>query len=143
MAVTERTKKILEILDDYYGTDYRCSLDHRNAWQLLFATILSAQCTDARVNLVTKDLFVKYPDMQAFAEADLRELEQYIRSTGFYHNKAKNIIACAKMLCEKYEVPENDRKRLLGHAFTDVTNSVYGHRDLESLRASIEKIKIP
>ena len=99
----KRTLEILEKLDERYGTDYRIYLEHQNPEQLLVATILSAQCTDARVNIVTKDLFVKYPDMAAFAAADLKELEQDIRSTGFYHNKAKNIIACAKVLCEKYD----------------------------------------
>lgn len=104
---TERTKEILEILDGQYGREYVCYLNHENAGQLLIATMLSAQCTDARVNIVTKDLFVKYPNMQAFADADLQELEQDIKPTGFYHNKAKNIIGCAKMLMEKYggEVP--------------------------------------
>ena len=94
-------------MDAHYGTDFRCSLDHESAWQLLIATMLSAQCTDARVNIVTKDLFVKYPSVEAFAAADLKELEQDIHSTGFYHNKAKNIIACCKDLMEKYngEVP--------------------------------------
>lgn len=71
--------------------------------------MLSAQCTDARVNIVTKDLFVKYPDMQAFAKADLKELEQDIKPTGFYHNKAKNIIGCAQRICQVYggEVPRS------------------------------------
>lgn len=100
---------ILEALDKEYGTDYVCYLNHDNAWQLLIATMLSAQCTDARVNIVTKDLFVKYPTVKAFADADLKELEQDIHSTGFYHNKAKNIIACCKTLVEKYdgEVPSD------------------------------------
>ncbi len=103
------TKAILALLDEHYGTEYVCYLNHENAWQLLIATILSAQCTDARVNLVTKDLFVKYPSVEAFANADLKELEQDIRSTGFYHNKAKNIIACCKDLTEKFggEVPSS------------------------------------
>ncbi len=103
----KRTLEILKALDEHYGTEYRCSLDHENAWQLLIATMLSAQCTDARVNIVTKDLFQKYPSVEAFANADLKELEQDIHSTGFYHNKAKNIIACCKELMEKYggEVP--------------------------------------
>ena len=104
----KRTREILDLLDKQYGTDYICYLNHENPGQLLIATILSAQCTDARVNVVTKDLFVKYPDMKAFAEADLAELEQDIRPTGFYHNKAKNIIGCAKAICEKHggEVPK-------------------------------------
>ena len=84
-------------------------MTHKNAWQLLIATILSAQCTDARVNIVTKDLFVKYPDLESFAAADLKELEKDIHSTGFYHNKAKNIIACTKALVEEHqgEVPSD------------------------------------
>lgn len=104
---TKRTKEILEKLDEVYTREYRCYLNHDNAWQLLIATMLSAQCTDARVNIVTKDLFVKYPSLEAFAAADLKELEMDIHSTGFYHNKAKNIIACAKRLLEEYngEVP--------------------------------------
>ncbi len=108
----KRTKEILDILDRQYGTDYVCYLNHENAGQLLIATILSAQCTDARVNIVTKDLFRKYPDMESFAKADLKELEQDIKPTGFYHNKAKNIIGCAKMICEKFggEVPSKLEK---------------------------------
>ena len=102
MTQQERVNKILKALDEHYSTDKICWLNHDNAWQLLIATILSAQCTDARVNIVTKDLFVKYPDIQAFARADLSELEQDIHSTGFYHNKAKNIIACSKMLLDEY-----------------------------------------
>lgn len=103
------TKEILDLLDEHYGTEYICYLNHENAWQLLIATILSAQCTDARVNIVTKDLFVKYPSVEAFANADLKELEQDIRPTGFYHNKAKNIIACCRDLVEKFdgEVPSS------------------------------------
>ena len=107
--MTKKTKAILDLLDERYGTEYRCSLDHENAWQLLIATILSAQCTDARVNVVTADLFKKYPSVEAFAEADLKELEKDIHSTGFYHNKAKNMIACCKDLVEKFggEVPRS------------------------------------
>ena len=87
--MTKRTKEILDKLDEVYTREYKCYLNHENPGQLLIATMLSAQCTDARVNIVTKDLFVKYPDMQAFAKADLKELEQDIKPTGFYHNKAK------------------------------------------------------
>ena len=109
MRQKERIENILKLLDERYGTDIICYLDHENAWQLLIATILSAQCTDARVNVVTKDLFRKYPGVEYFARADLKELEQDIRSTGFYHNKAKNIIACCQDLVEKFggEVPES------------------------------------
>ena len=106
---SKKIMAILDALDKEYGTDYVCYLNHENAWQLLIATMLSAQCTDARVNIVTKDLFVKYPSVQAFADADLKELEKDIHSTGFYHNKAKNIIACCKTLVEQYggEVPSD------------------------------------
>jgi len=105
----ERVAEVLRRLDTQYGTEYRCYLDHENPWQLLVATILSAQCTDARVNIVTKDLFVKYPDVEAFANADLKELEQDIHATGFYHNKAKNIIACARRVLTEFggEVPSS------------------------------------
>lgn len=105
--MAKRTDEILKRLDEAYGTEYVCYLNHETPWQLLIAVILSAQCTDARVNIVTKDLFVKYDSLQKFADADLKELEQDIHSTGFYHNKAKNIIACAKALIEKHdgEVP--------------------------------------
>lgn len=105
----ERVAEVLKRLDTQYGTEYRCYLDHENPWQLLVATILSAQCTDARVNIVTKDLFVKYPDVEAFANADLKELEQDIHATGFYHNKAKNIIACARRVLTEFggEVPRS------------------------------------
>ena len=107
--MTKRTKEILDRLDKEYGTEYICYLNHENPWQLLIAVILSAQCTDARVNIVTKDLFQKYDTLEKFANADLAELEQDIKPTGFYHNKAKNIIACAKRLVYEFggEVPSS------------------------------------
>ena len=107
MNLKNRIRELLNRLDERYGTDAICYLQHENAAQLLFATILSAQCTDERVNLVTKDLFRKYPDVRSFAEASLPEMERDIHSTGFYHNKAKNLIACARMLLSEYggEVP--------------------------------------
>ncbi len=84
-----------------------CELDHSNAFELLGATILSAQCTDARVNLVTPVLYARYPDPQTLAGADPAELEDIIRSTGFYQNKAKNLIAMAHALLDRFggEVP--------------------------------------
>ena len=103
MKKQERITKILEQLDEHYSVQKKCWLDYDNAWQLLFATILSAQCTDARVNLVTKDLYVKYPNIEAFARADLKELEQDIHSTGFYHNKAKNMILAAGALLRDFD----------------------------------------
>lgn len=104
----ERISEILKRLDEQYTTEYRCYLNYDTPFQLLVATILSAQCTDARVNLVTKELFADYPDARAFAVADREELEDRIHATGFYHNKAKNIIACAEKICTEYqgEVPQ-------------------------------------
>ncbi len=98
----KRTIEILHIFDEMYGTDVFCHLHYHTPEQLLIATMLSAQCTDARVNIVTKTLFRKYPDMEAFSRADLPELEQDIHSVGFYHSKARNIIACAKKICAEY-----------------------------------------
>ena len=104
-----RVEKILELLDNEYGKDDICYLNHENPWQLLIAVILSAQCTDARVNIVTEELFKKYDTLEKFAQADLKELEGDIHSIGFYHSKAKNIKACAARLIEVYggEVPES------------------------------------
>ena len=72
----KRTGEILSLLDAKYGTEFICYLNYETPWQLLIATMLSAQCTDARVNIVTKDLFQKYPSVEAFADTDLKELEQ-------------------------------------------------------------------
>ncbi len=128
--ISKRTRDILGAFEREYGTEYVCYLNHENAWQLLIATILSAQCTDARVNIVTKDLFVKYPSVEAFANADLRELERDIHSTGFYHNKAKNIIACCKQLLELYngEVPSDiDKLTLLAGVGRKTANVIRGN----------------
>jgi len=105
----ERTQRIIEALNQEYTIEYRSFLIAETPWQLLIATILSAQCTDERVNLVTKDLFQKYRSLEDFANADQTELERDIHSTGFYRNKAKNIIACAKQLIELHnsEVPND------------------------------------
>ncbi len=108
-----RASEIYEIFEKVYeGAD--CTLDYQNALQLLIATQLAAQCTDARVNMVTPALFEKYPDVYAFANADELELREDIRSTGFYRNKAKNIIGCCRMLIEEFgaEVP-NTMENLL------------------------------
>ena len=87
--------------------DARCALDHRNAFELLVATILSAQCTDKRVNMVTPALFARYPDAHALAKAKQEDVEEIIRSTGFFRNKATNLIAMAHALVERHggEVP--------------------------------------
>ncbi|MDO5478104.1 MAG: endonuclease III [Clostridia bacterium] len=106
----KRQEKILivrERLSALYP-DSECTLTYKDPFQLLIATQLAAQCTDARVNIVTKTLYEKYPTVESFAAADLTELEQDIKSTGFYHNKAKNIIGCAKKLLSDFggEVPK-------------------------------------
>lgn len=99
--------EIIKRLEELYP-EAECSLDYVDPLQLLISTQLAAQCTDARVNLVTPALFARYPDAKAFADADIHELEELIKSTGFYHNKAKNIIACCQRLCEVYggQVPD-------------------------------------
>ncbi len=96
-----RNERIFEILDRTYP-DATCALVHRNAWQLLVATILSAQCTDKRVNEVTPGLFRKYPTVEDFAHANLAELAQDVRSTGFFNNKAKALIGAAKRILADY-----------------------------------------
>jgi len=103
-----RVKKILATLDRMYPKA-TCALTHRNAWELLVATILSAQCTDKRVNEVTPGLFAKYPTIQDFAGANQTELAQDIRSTGFFNNKAKSLIGAARKILTDFqgEVPRN------------------------------------
>ena len=111
MKRKEKVEGILTLLDEHYGPA-KCYLNHETAWQLLIATILSAQCTDDRVNIVTKDLFQKYRSIKDFAQANQQELEKDIHSTGFYHNKAKNIIACCQKLLMEYDgvVPDDIEK---------------------------------
>ncbi len=105
-ARAQRARKIDRGLAKLYP-DAHCALHYQNPLQLLIATILSAQCTDVRVNMVTPALFAKYPDAHAFAGADQGELERAIQSTGFFRNKARNIIACCKQIVDKHggEVP--------------------------------------
>lgn len=107
MTKKEKVSAIKEYLDKTYG-DAPCTLDYDDPFQLMVATILAAQCTDARVNLVTPALFKKYPTVEAFAKADIADVEDLIRSTGFFRNKAKNIVACANALLERHggEVPD-------------------------------------
>lgn len=104
MKRSELARAVTDKLNTEYGTNLKCYLeyDHDKPWQLLFATILSAQCTDERVNQVTKVLFKKYPELTDIAGADIKEFEKDIYSIGFYHNKAKNIIACAGVLLSDY-----------------------------------------
>jgi endonuclease-3 len=87
--------------------DAKCSLDHDNAYQLLVATILSAQCTDVRVNMVTPDLFARFPDAAALADAEPEDLENRIKSTGFFRNKTKSLLGMARAVVDKHrgEIP--------------------------------------
>lgn len=98
----KKTGKIITLLKKRYP-DARCTLNHKNPLELLIATILSAQCTDVRVNKVTKDLFKKYKQAEDYAGAKPEILENDIRSTGFYKNKARSIINCCKVIFEKYK----------------------------------------
>jgi endonuclease-3 len=97
-----RIAKIVSGLEALYP-DAHCELDFASPFQLLIATILSAQCTDKRVNLVTPSLFARFPDAAAMSVAEPRELEAIIRSTGFYHNKAKNILGAVRVLMEDFD----------------------------------------
>jgi endonuclease-3 len=101
-----RIQKILAVLDEMYPA-VTCALHHSNAWELLVATILSAQCTDKRVNEVTPGLFRKYPAIQDFAAANQEEMAREIRSTGFFNNKARSVIGAARKILTDYggEVP--------------------------------------
>ena len=103
-----RVKKILATLDQMYP-GVTCALHHSNAWELLVATILSAQCTDKRVNMVTPGLFKKYPTIQDFANVNQDELAQDIKSTGFFNNKAKSVIGAAKKILADFggEIPRD------------------------------------
>lgn len=98
----EKVEAILSLLDNLYP-DAHCTLDFRSPLELLVATVLSAQCTDERVNQVVPDLFRKYPSVKAYAEASLEELESAVKSTGFYRNKARNIKECCRILLERFD----------------------------------------
>ena len=102
-----RAQKVMELLEKEHA-DATIALHYKNPLELLVATILSAQATDEQINALTPKLFQKYKTAEDYANADLTELEQYIRSSGFYHNKAKNLKNSAKMLVEKYnsQVPK-------------------------------------
>ncbi|MGQ0715335.1 MAG: endonuclease III [Gemmatimonadaceae bacterium] len=113
-ALPKRPKQVgREVALEYIGRleeaypDAKCSLDHRNAYELLVATILSAQCTDARVNMVTPSLFERFPDAAALADADREDLENRIKSTGFFRNKTKSLLGMARAVVDTHrgEVP--------------------------------------
>ena len=109
MRVSERTKEILQRLDDRYGLEIICSLDYTSDLELLVATMLSAQCTDERVNIVTKDLFARYKNVSDFANADIEELEHMVKPTGFFRAKAAHIKEAAMMIMTEHggKVPDN------------------------------------
>ncbi len=108
-----RALRLLAVLRATYP-DAACALRHSSAFELLVATILSAQCTDVRVNMVTPNLFRRYPDVRALADADQAELEAAIRSTGFFRNKAKNLIGMARMTRDEFggQIPETMEEML-------------------------------
>jgi endonuclease-3 len=113
MKEKDRIQQIINELDKLYPIA-KTSLTYKDPLQLLISTQLSAQCTDARVNMVTKDLFKKYKTVQDFADADIKELEEGIHSTGFYRNKARNIKACCQKILSDYggKVPDSMEKLL-------------------------------
>lgn len=108
-----RAAELLEMLDAEFPHP-KCALNHSNAFELLIATILSAQCTDERVNIVTADLFRKYPNPEAFAAAAIEEIEQDVKSTGFYRNKAKSIKETSIAILDRFhgEVPKTMQELL-------------------------------
>lgn len=128
-AKAARTGKIIEALQKAYP-EAHCELNFANPLQLLIATILSAQCTDKRVNIVTVELFKRYHTAKHFADANLAELEQAIRTTGFFRNKARNIQACCKALVEKHggDVPRTmEELHALGGVGRKTANVVLGN----------------
>ncbi len=128
-AKAARTKQILAALQKAYP-DAHCELAHSNPLELLIATILSAQCTDKRVNLVTADLFKMYRSAADYAKAPLAELEKAIKSTGFFHNKAKSIKTCCQSLVEKHrgQVPRTmEELTQLGGVGRKTANVVLGN----------------
>lgn len=123
-----RLESILQALDQNYP-DANCALTHRDAWQLLVATILSAQCTDARVNQVTPVLFERYPTIRDLAAAPVEEVAGIIRSTGFFNNKAKNIVGAARTILDHFggQVPrEMDALLTVPGAARKTANVVLG-----------------
>ena len=102
MRTQEQVNEIVRLLlEEYPQAD--CTLDWRKDYELLFSVRLAAQCTDERVNMITPALFERFPTLDAFAEADVEEVERYVHSCGFYRAKARDIVACAKVLRDKYK----------------------------------------
>ena len=107
MTMKERVAGVIKELSALYP-DAECSLKYDHAYQLLFSTRLAAQCTDARVNIVAKELYSRFPTLEAFAECDIADLEEVVRPCGLFHTKARDLKACAKALLERFggEVPD-------------------------------------
>lgn len=101
MEIQERVAGVVEALKESYP-DPRCALEYEKDYELMIAVRLSAQCTDERVNLVTPALFARYPTLESLAQADISEVEGYVRSCGFYHNKARDIVLSCQMLLERF-----------------------------------------
>jgi endonuclease-3 len=136
MSLPRKTKqqktRAVQLLHELYQNypNPHCELNHSNAFELLIATILSAQCTDVRVNMVTENLFKQYPNPQAFADAEIQELEEAVRPTGFYRNKAKSIQETSRMILENFggEVPRTmDELLTLRGAARKTANVVLGN----------------
>ncbi|MDR3239341.1 MAG: endonuclease III [Clostridiales bacterium] len=131
MKTREEIVQLMTRLDEAYPTDEKCYLYYEKPWQLLIATILSAQCTDARVNQVTEGLFRKYLNLEAFAEADAHELEEDVKPTGFYHVKARHIIGTAQKLLSGFageELPSDmDSLTSLPGVGRKTANLIRGH----------------
>lgn len=108
MTTKERVAGVISELKTLYP-DAECSLKYEHAYQLLFSTRLAAQCTDARVNIVAKELYAKFPNLEAFANCNIEDLEEVVRPCGLFHTKARDLKACAKELLERFggEVPDN------------------------------------
>ncbi len=108
MKISEKVNIIISTLEKQYP-NAKCSLEYNKPYELLFATVLSAQCTDKRVNIVTKELFKKFPTLESIADATPEEIGECIKSCGLYKSKAKNIVAAAKMLIEDFngELPDS------------------------------------
>lgn len=129
VALQARASEILKRLKKRYP-DAHCELDHRNAFELLCATILSAQCTDARVNLVTPELFRRYPDAEALAVARPEDVEEIIRSTGFFRNKTKSLIGMANAVVERHgsDIPGSmEQLRVLPGVGRKTANVILGN----------------
>ena len=118
MRTPEQVKHIVEALAEEYPLA-DCTLDHNGAWELLVQVRLAAQCTDERVNMISPALFARFPDAAAMAAAQPEDVEPYIRSCGFYHGKAKDIVGAARMLVEDFGgvVPDNMEDLLLGDVY--------------------------